>query len=44
MRKVFADTFFWVASINPKDSWHRRVNQVFDDIQPCMLVTTDKDQ
>jgi predicted nucleic acid-binding protein len=42
MRKIFADTFFWVASINPKDDWYIRVNQTFDSIRPCMLITTDE--
>ena len=22
MRKIFADTFYWAALLNPKDQWH----------------------
>jgi predicted nucleic acid-binding protein len=25
MRKIFADTFYWVALINPEDNWHKQV-------------------
>jgi hypothetical protein len=25
MKKLFADTFYWVALINPADDWHDRV-------------------
>lgn len=42
MRMIFVDTFFWVASINPRDNWYSRVNSTFDDIQPCVLVTTEE--
>lgn len=42
MKTVFADAFFWIASVNPKDSWHKQANKVFDDLQPCLLVTTDE--
>lgn len=42
MRTVFADAFFWIALIDPKDSWHIRVAQTFADVQPDKLVTTDE--
>ena len=42
MRMLFVDTFFWVASINPRDSWYSQVNETFNSIQPCILVTTEE--
>lgn len=42
MRIVFADAFFWIALIEPSDSWHDRVKKTFIDLQPCKLVTTDE--
>jgi predicted nucleic acid-binding protein len=32
MRIVFADTFYLVALLNPKDQWHRRAIEVKDEI------------
>lgn len=42
MRKIFADTFFWIAFVNPKDKWHSAVHQAFINLQPCKLITTDE--
>lgn len=42
MRKLFVDTFVWIALIDPKDNWHSRVKQTLIDTQPCKLVTTDE--
>ena len=42
MRKIFADTFFWIAFVNPRDEWHSAVIQALVDLQPCKLVTTDE--
>jgi len=42
MRTLFADTFFWIAFLNPADDWHLRVRQTFASLQPCKLVTTDE--
>lgn len=41
MRLVFADTFYWISFVNPKDEDRQRVIEVFTVIQPCKLVTTD---
>lgn len=42
MRLVFADTFYWIAFINPADAWYHRVRQTFQRLQPCKLITTDE--
>jgi len=42
MKMLFADTFFWIAFLNPADDWHERVRQTFASLQPCKLVTTDE--
>lgn len=41
MRLVFADTFYWISFVNPKDEYHKRVIDVFTNLQPCQVVTTD---
>jgi uncharacterized protein len=42
MRQIFADTFYWVALINPVDAWHERVQQMSRSLQRCTLVTTEE--
>ncbi|MBW4443817.1 MAG: PIN domain-containing protein [Plectolyngbya sp. WJT66-NPBG17] len=42
MRQVFADTFYWIAFVDPGDTWHERVRQIFRALQPCKLITTDE--
>ena len=42
MRLVFADTFYWIAFINPADAWHTRVNEALRSLQPCKLITTEE--
>jgi uncharacterized protein len=42
MRQIFADTFYWVALINPADAWHERVQQMSPSLQRCTLVTTEE--
>ena len=42
MRTVFADTFYWISFINPKDAWCNRVREIFRSLEPCKLVTTDE--
>ena len=41
MRTVFADTFYWVALLNPKDHWHHRVEEVSSELGTVRLVTTE---
>lgn len=42
MRVVFADAFFWIALIEPKDDWHECAKRTFASLQPFKLVTTDE--
>ncbi len=41
MSKVFADTHYWIAVLNPKDQWHFQaveMRKLLDDVQ---IVTTE---
>jgi uncharacterized protein len=40
MRSVFADTSYWIATINPKDNLHNRAMNVVR-LLDCRLVTSD---
>lgn len=42
MRTIFADTFYWVALINPQDDWHNRVIQVSQSLDKTLLITTEE--
>ncbi|HAC64540.1 MAG TPA: nucleic acid-binding protein [Cyanothece sp. UBA12306] len=42
MKQIFADTFYWVALINKKDSWHQRVIEVTSTLKNVKIVTTDE--
>ncbi|EAW35459.1 MULTISPECIES: type II toxin-antitoxin system VapC family toxin [Lyngbya] len=42
MKTIFADTFYWVASINPADNWHNRVLEITKTLQRANLVTTEE--
>ncbi|MGI9174823.1 MAG: type II toxin-antitoxin system VapC family toxin [Rhodothermales bacterium] len=42
MRRVFADTFYWVALINPRDSAHAQVAGFTLSTQPAVVVTTEE--
>jgi predicted nucleic acid-binding protein len=42
MRRVFADTFYWIALANPKDQWHARVVQTMRSLGQVSLVTSDE--
>lgn len=41
MRIVFADSFFWIALLSPKDKWHEKALEAKKALEPCRLVTTD---
>ena len=41
MNAVFADTHYWIATINPRDQWHERAMEVSQSFGPIRLVTTD---
>jgi predicted nucleic acid-binding protein len=42
MRDVFADTFYWVAVINPKDQWHGRAAAASRLLAGARIITTDE--
>ena len=41
MKAIFADTFYWIALLNSKDTWHSRVIAVSQAIVDSPLVITD---
>ena len=42
MRTLFADTFYWVALINPGDDWYSRVLNFSRSLGKTQIVTTDE--
>lgn len=42
MKKIFADTFYWVALINLKDQWRERALEASRDLLGVSIVTTDE--
>jgi predicted nucleic acid-binding protein len=42
MKIIFADTFYWVALINPKDQWHQRVKLFSRFLDSTQIITTDE--
>ncbi len=42
MRKVFADTLYWVAIVKPNDPYASAAKAAHQAIQPCIIVTTDE--
>ena len=42
MKTIFADTFYWIALINPRDDWHEKVMQISRSLQQTKIVTTDE--
>src|SRR5262245_27146474 len=41
MRRVFADTLYWIAMIHRKDQWHQAAQAASLQLAGCHLVTTD---
>jgi hypothetical protein len=39
---VFADTFYWIALTNPRDSAHRRVMEFTTTLPQQSVITTDE--
>jgi predicted nucleic acid-binding protein len=40
MKPVFADTFYWIALLNPKDDWHQiALHYAHNNTNP--IITTD---
>jgi len=42
MRRLFADTFYWIALLSPTDAWHERVLAFSQSVGPCHLYTTEE--
>lgn len=41
MKAIFADTFYWIALLNSKDTWHLQVVEVSQEISNSPLVISD---
>lgn len=41
MKRVFADTLYWVAITHRKDQWHQAAVNVSRTLAGCHVVTTD---
>lgn len=41
MKIVFADSFYWIALLSPKDTWHSRVIEWSQSYSDVSLVITD---
>lgn len=41
MKTVFADTGYWIALINTKDSLHQKVRQLTLQISPVKIITSE---
>ena len=41
-RTVFADAFYWVALINPKDSSHAQAHSLSESLQNARIITTEE--
>jgi predicted nucleic acid-binding protein len=41
MKPIFADTFYWIALLNPKDDWHQIALHYAHNNTTNSLITTD---
>jgi uncharacterized protein len=41
MKRIFADTFYWTALLNPKDQWYSSVREIQPELANVQLVTTE---
>ncbi len=41
MKKVFADTFYWISFCNPNDIWYKQVRNITRSLEPLRIVTTE---
>ena len=41
MRLVFADTSYWIALLNPKDSLHAKALAISGTLKECRIVTSE---
>jgi uncharacterized protein len=42
MRRIFADTLYWVALLHRNDQWHQAALQASRGLAGCALVMTDE--
>ena len=42
MRRLFADTFYWIALLNPRDQAHARALALSRTLHPVAIITTDE--
>ncbi|MGI9037151.1 MAG: type II toxin-antitoxin system VapC family toxin [Pyrinomonadaceae bacterium] len=42
MKRVFADSFYWIALINPKDQWRKRALEASRNLADVSIITTDE--
>lgn len=42
MRRVFADSLFWIAVASPRDQWHARAIEASRDLHGVPIVTTEE--
>ena len=42
MRKVFADTLYWIATVKPNDPYARAAREARQATDSCIIVTTDE--
>ncbi len=41
MKRLFADTSYWVAILNPKDELHEKAQEVSKTLDPVLTVTSE---
>jgi hypothetical protein len=42
MRKIFADSVYWIALINPNDQWYERAQTAGANLDKFQIVTTNE--
>lgn len=42
MRKIFADTCYWIALLNPKDNWYESVIKISQSLTNYQIITTEE--
>ena len=42
MKLIFADTFYWIASIHPGDDWYQKARNITANLDQIKIVTTDE--
>ncbi len=42
MRRVFADSLYWIAIASPRDQWHERAAEASQALHGVEIVTTDE--